>query len=194
MKTYIVLFIAILFFAAKVNGQVKSYFPVAAKPENGISEFEQTWFSKQLSAMDEPVLFTDKSITEVYRFTWLRTFHHPVAIRIEKRINNYILHWKLCDGTGGYKPGNLTVNKSKIITQEVWDKFKNYLLKAGFWKMPSSINESGDDGAQWILEGKEIAKYHVVDRWTPTASSNFYKSCDYLIGLTDLKIARNEKY
>lgn len=47
-----------------------------------------TWYSSQLCALNEPLIFDQKSGT-IYRFTWLRTFHHPVAIRIQKQKKKY---------------------------------------------------------------------------------------------------------
>ena len=68
------------------------------------------------------------------------------------------------------------------------------LTKIDFWGMDTNEKVMGNDGAQWVLEGKLDKKYHVVNRWTPNSSSNYYKCCDFLIGLTDLKIKPNEKY
>ncbi len=38
----------------------------------------------------------------------------------------------------------------------------------GFWILPTSNQSTpGLDGAQWILEGVNVGKYHVVNRWSP---------------------------
>jgi len=49
----------------------------------------------------------------------------------------------------------------------------------------------GTDGAQWILEGKEHGKYHVVDRWSGGEIENV---CKQLIQHTDLKIKEDDIY
>jgi hypothetical protein len=55
-----------------------------------------------------------------------------------------------------------------------------------FWNLPSIEGGiRGTDGAQWILEGKEPGKYHVVDRWS---GGEIEKVCRQLLELTDLKI------
>lgn len=145
--------------------------------------------------MKEPVLFKDKSGLEIYRFTWLRTFHNPVAIRIVKDANSYAIFWKQASGQGGYEPGELKIDRSRTVDKKVWDEFKSRLNEIQFWTLPTNQKEkSGFDGAQWILEGKVDGQYHVVDKWTPDQSTAFYQICNFLITLTDLEIPEKEKY
>ena len=49
----------------------------------------------------------------------------------------------------------------------------------------------GTDGSQWILEGKTLGKYNVVDRWCGGKISSV---CRELIDLTDLKLKKDEIY
>ena len=175
------------------------YFPIEVLSDTSLLErhdkFLNNWYSSYLLAMKEPKLFLDTSQSEIYRFTWLRTFHNPIAIRIERNGNNYKLYWKLCNGTGGYEPGQLTVIKQKTLDKAAWDEFINRVNQINFWSLMTNESEVlGSDGARWILEGKTSAKYHVVDRWTPSEKGNYYQCCDYLIGLTDLKIKGRDKY
>ena len=50
--------------------------------------------------MEEPVLSSYKGDKEIYRFTWLRTFHHPVAVRLEKKIiaSDYLARFAMVQG------------------------------------------------------------------------------------------------
>ena len=194
MKRFFFDFVIPLVFISQVRAQTIKYFPHNSRDKSGLDSFTNSWYSEQLTAMKEPVIFTDKTKNEVYRFTWLRTFHHPVAIRIEKHNDSYVLYWKMCDGAGGYKPGKLIVDRQKTVTRVTWEEFTSKLRTIGFWQMSTSVKVLGNDGAEWILEGKLVNDYHVVTRWTPNASSDYYKCCDYLIGLTDLKIIEKDKY
>jgi len=63
--------------------------------EGTYDEFVVDWYSKHLHAMKEPLLFNRKVKKEVYRFTWLRTFHKPMTFRIEKWKDRYILYCKI---------------------------------------------------------------------------------------------------
>jgi hypothetical protein len=176
----------------------KFYFPLETFRDDsfyaGHDTFTIAWYSKHLSAMKEQIIFTDKSEKEIYRFTWLRTFNNPIAIRIERTDNKYLLFWKLCDGKGGYDPGKLTINQEKKISEAEWKEFKNRINQVDFWNMKTNSKILGFDGAEWILEGKLNNQYHVVNRWSPKPSDNFYRCCDYLISLTELKIGDEEKY
>jgi hypothetical protein len=167
------------------------FFPLEAF--SGIDTFGNTCYSKYLFALNEPIFYADKTKKEIFRFTWLRTFNNPVAIRIEKLDDTYFLYWKLSNGAGGYQPGKLIINKKKEIDKATWDKFQLLLDKIDFWNLETNVNNIGCDGSQWILEGKIARNYHVVDRWSPR-DINYVKCCDFLIGLTDLKISEEDKY
>ena len=173
--------------------------------------FHNSWYSNHLHAMKEPVIYTNNSLNEIYRFTWLRSFHHPVAIRIEKQDNKYMLYWKVCNGAGGYDPGELVINKQKALDEKTWVEFVKALEQVDFWNLQTServyrrtiIFDNGEravetqisvDGARWILEGRIHPQYHVVDRHSPQKESKFYQCCDFLIQLTDLEISDRDKY
>lgn len=117
----------------------------------------------------------------MFRFTWLRSFHKPVAIRIEKQGNKYLLTWKVGNGSGGYAPGKLITSKEKNITRSEWDTFQDKLNAIHFWSIKTVDKNIGNDGSEWILEGKTPKQYHVTDRWTPGPNTPYYICCDYLI-------------
>jgi len=174
------------------------YFPI--KSFNGsptkarLDTFIGTWFSTQLFALREPVLYIDSSQQEVYRFAWLRTFHHPIAIRIQQQAGKVVLFWKLCDGAGGYAPGKLTIDRQRTLDKKNWDEFIRRLEAIDFWHLTAKGDAAGFDGSEWILEGKSGGKYHVTERWMPGEKGGYYQCCDYLLSLTDLKIDGREKY
>jgi len=169
----------------------KIYFP----PNTLNNSFIEEWYSRQLSAMKEPILINDTSTDEVYRFTWLRTFDNPITIRIERNNDSYSISWKQCDGDGGYHPGELIVDNKLKLEKQSWELFLIKLNKIDFWNLPTiKNNELGLDGSQWILEGRSGNIYHVVDRWTPRKESQYYQCCDLLISLTELEIDNERKY
>ncbi|MFH0895223.1 MAG: hypothetical protein V2A54_12380, partial [Bacteroidota bacterium] len=106
----------------------------------------------------------------------------------------YFIIWKLCNGAGGYAPGVLTVYKKKFIDKDTWLEFKSKVDQIDFWNLKKRDSFIGLDGSYWILEGKIPTQYNVADRWSPNNDGTFYQCCDYLIGLTDLKIENNKKY
>jgi hypothetical protein len=180
------------------SDSIPYYFPLEVFTDTAIyvghDTFVVKWYSKHLHALNEPILFNDTSSHETYRFTWLRTFHNPVAIRIEKNKDSYTLFWKQSDGAGGYEPGKIVVDRQRTIDKNTWDSFLGKLKESDFWQLPTNKMDFGNDGSQWILEAKTPQKYHVVDRWTPGKGDKYYQVCDFLIKLADLKIKGNNKY
>jgi hypothetical protein len=147
------------------------------------------WYSKHLRAMAEaPLYAADNAEQETYRFLWLRSFHHPVAVRIWKSGTDHFISLKELSGAGGYEPGNIIFAEQRRLAPAEWDGFTRLLRSSCYWELPSeNPDEIGFDGAQWILEGVRGGRYHIVDRWTPTSGS-FREVCLYALKLSGLKI------
>jgi hypothetical protein len=163
------------------------------------NQFTVDWYTQQLTALAEPSLFEaskDKKL-HCYRFLWLRTFDHPIALRlIVDPEGTGLMYVKVADGAGGYEPGKLITNDSVAVTKQNVDKFLLRLNKMQFWKLPTrektEVAEDGTitistDGAQWILEAVRDGQYHVVDRHSPE-KDNYREAALFLIDLAHLKI------
>lgn len=176
------------------DGKTDTFNTYAKVIPNKFDTFKISWYSKQLHSLKEPVLFNKNSSKEVYRFTWLRTFHNPIAIRIEKDSNGYFIAWKVCNGAGGYDPGKLITDKRMPLSENDWNKFQGFLNNIDFWNLKNIPNIPGNDGSHWILEGKTPNKYQVIDRWSPNENNDYFQACNFLISLTGLKIRNSDKY
>lgn len=164
-----------------------------------------TWYSEVLHEMSEPLLYNFYLDHEVYRFTWLRSFHPDIVIRFE-RTNNHVtvtqkkfteyvsmveiepnLYSDITDSTNMDE----TV---KVVDLTHWNDFKKLILDNHFSEMPTTVAwEMGTDGAEWILEEHTREGYHVVNRWTPDGQRHkeFKDICDYLINLSDFSGEKN---
>ena len=160
---------------------------------NKIDSFSNTWYSGHLLVLEEPVIYSDSTNIEIIRFTWLRTFHNPIIIRIVNNEEIVFIYWKKSNGAGGYNPGNLIVNEKKRIESQQWTEIVQKLEKSKFWEISTNYPRFGLDGAQWILEAKIGNKYHVVDRWSGD-DSEIGQFCLDLLKMTDLKIKKREIY
>jgi hypothetical protein len=148
------------------------YFPARGLLVNeGFEPFKSVRYSNQLIALEEPSLWerakTQKE--ESYRFLWLRTFHEPIAIRVDINADRTArLTVKVACGAAGYDPGELTQNRAVTINAEETNRFLNQVQSHNFWSL-SSVEQTpeGPDGADWIIEGVKARSYHVVDRWSP---------------------------
>ena len=153
--------------AAKADIDTKLYFPQGAlNPSSTTSDdFDNLWYSEYLRVMAEPVLAPSRA-TRAYRFTWLRTFHHPIAIRVVAANGQFKLFATELDGAGGYSPGDVLRRKSTSLSAAQFEEIEALILRNDFWNLPPHDDRIGMDGSQWIVEAA-TDKYHVVARWTP---------------------------
>lgn len=170
-----------------------SYFPEGIFTGNQRqNQFLASWYSKHLSAMDEPSLVSATE-GEYYRFLWLRSFHRPIAVRIWRTGNKSSLLVKEMDGAGGYEPGKLVINETRPLTEAEWKEFLGLLDKSCYWQMPVNKEIAMTDGAQWILEGARKGRYHIVDRQSPE-SGDYREACLFLLKISGLKVPGEDVY
>ncbi len=175
----------------------EQYFPKSSFSSSG-DEFTRAWYSSQLHALREPSLFalTKTPSSECYRFLWLRTFNHPIAIRLNPKSDGTgILTVKVASGAGGFHPGVLSESRTRVLTREETQSFLLQLDRLGFWKLPNPVDDHpGMDGAQWIIEGEKGGRYHVVDRWSPKKGPVHELGMIFAFDLAKMNIPANEIY
>ncbi len=179
---------------------IKTYFPKSgsSKLHEGrtdyLTNFCNIWYSEALNGCNESVLYKYKGEDEIYRFTWLRSFHAPVVIKIQKHHFDFILTAKKMMPAYKDYPEELNISDSGFISWFKWYTFKSKLDKISFWNMPmDDPEEQGMDGARWVLEGFKDGQYHFIDRWSAKGSA-FGKACLYLIKISNLKIKDEDIY
>ena len=159
------------------------------------------WYSKQLKALHEPSLWelSKAKKTQTYRFLWLRTFHHPIAIRLDVEADgNSLLTTKISSGQGGYEPGRLIRNSTRKLSKEQTEWFLARIEELQFWSLPTKEAEEPNvinlDGAEWILEATKNGDYHLVERWSPDKGAVHALGIIMLIDLAKLKLLYQEVY
>lgn len=131
--------------ASVTIAQVK-YFP---------HDFPPACYENDLIALREPSLWESSKTqkTQSYRFLWLRSFHHPIAIRINVNADGTsLLIRKMTSGVAG-DPGRLLQNRTLTLNREQTNRFLEQVERCNFWKLPPILEDRGVDGAQWIVEG-----------------------------------------
>jgi hypothetical protein len=190
----------------------RDYFPSVRLDENPqSSDLIKKRYSEALLALDERPLVTEHPGTaanESYRFLWLRTFNHPVAIRLDMNVDGTsLLTTKVSNGQGGYDPGKLIVNRKRHLTKQETSWFLEGVKEVGFWNL-STYEKPGEqtgpdgektvmvhlDGAQWIFEAIKDRQYHVVDRWSPENGPIHILGTMMLIDLAHLKLLYQDVY
>lgn len=148
------------------------YFPPGVFADGGQdADFRARWYGETLRAMTEPSLSEVVSAGKppTFRFTWLRSFHDPIAARVTVRGNGTgTLTVKMADGQGGRRPSKPMLGFVKEMSADEIRRVLRLIEEMDFWKMPA---EPGGppypDGASWILEACVGGRYHVIDRQSP---------------------------
>ena len=174
----------------------RSLFPDGAFGDDPARNVNLLWYSTHLAAMGEPnLLELAEQGTEVYRFLWLRAYHAPVAIRVLRREQSALLLGKRLGGAGGYDPGDLIEEVALELKEDAWTEFSRLLEEANYWRAATTeVGLTRLDGSQWILEAVKDGRYHVVDRWSPSATgspeedSKLREACLHLLTLSGIRV------
>lgn len=124
---------------------------------------------RHLLALREPSIkqAANDRTQHVYRFVELPTFTYPVSVRLSIRADGSgELVAKVTNGSGGYDPGVVVLDKTVEVPKSRVDQFLSMLNALHFWSLPA--HEESDliilDGTSWYLEGADGGKYHIVER------------------------------
>lgn len=177
-------------------------------PLSSIDTFAVRHYSDFLSALNEPILSNSYLGKDVIRFTWLRSFHQKVVIRLERSADKIIIyqkkikdikpieiekdHYKLPT----YNEVKLTyvVNSADRFEESNWSYLLRLMEDSGYLKMRTDIPNNGFDGADWIIEMQTKDGWYVVKRWAPDKKTEkeFRSIADYL--LDNSKFKKEERY
>lgn len=150
----------------------------------------------QLRAAHEPSLLEmakDKSVS-IFRFVWLRTFHHPIIVRLVVDDNGTgRLTAVEMTGQGGFAPGALAKKQTLDVSKDDVAHLQSLIAAIAYWTMPTQAGPGGNDGAQWILEGVQRGQYHVVVRWSPKIGP-YREVCMYMLNLSRIDVSPKQIY
>jgi hypothetical protein len=143
------------------------------------------WFSRVLAENQEPILSNYYLGKDIYRLTWLRSFHQGVVIKIIKYRNEYTIETKWLKWTDRKAHTSTKRITADIITelQDVLKKYDFFSTESYNWEFP------GDDGSEWILEVHTVDKYHFLNKWSPDLgrSNGLREIGEYIIKNSDAK-------
>ena len=131
-----------------------------------MNDHRAAWYGSHLHAAGETPIFD--SPTRTLRFTWLRTFHEPVIVRVDMPAGGAALITATeLSGKGGYTPGGVARRVERRLSVEETASLARTLDETDALAQPPTGCELGADGAQWILESTGPGGYVFVDEWTP---------------------------
>lgn len=162
--------------------------------EMEMSETKIKHLENQLLSLDEPNLYKTKlnPNTVIYRFTWLRSFHHPIVVRIENNNDDYILYWKVGKGAGGYKPEGILKQGVNKMSAEEWETFNTLIDREDYNNIRNKQSMAIGDGATWAIEEKLPNKFRA--KRTENPDTDLFRACMYLVKLAKLNIKESEIY
>lgn len=155
----------------------------------------QKMITETLTSMNEPSLWEAPSEQPSFRFTWLRSFDEPIAIRISKIGNNYSVHTTVLEIDENRKILRIKTTKIRSVPKKKWNEFLALLKKSTYWELsPVAQPQFKDgwlrvtnDGALWVLEANLNHRYHMVSMNSPE-NKEFRSLCLFLLGLSGLQI------
>jgi hypothetical protein len=133
----------------------------------------ENYYTQYLSAMKEPSLLKKSEVSPdfQFRFTWLRSFHDPIAIRVWQDGNSHMIRairlTKQPDNSAGPFASDIT----RKLSSDEWVDLKkvinidSYLLPIVEQQKLANLTK-GLDGAQWIFEVCVDRKYGMIDLWS----------------------------
>lgn len=151
------------------------------------------WVATVLMTMGEPSLACETNTT-IYRFLWLRTFHHPVAVRIEQDGDGWRMIAVEFDGSGGYGLGRESRRIERMLSADEERMWVAALSRSNPWRLSMPKSElTGLDGATWTIEARSGHRYRRIDEWSPDNGPVRDLGLTFL-AMTGWKISSDEVY
>lgn len=169
------LILAVSFVAASCASTTHQKKPIPAYfPTGAVSDFEQGWYSSDLSAMKEPVLSAAGKPPGYFalRILLLPTWGPPVAVRYETDGTRGIYRSVMLSGEGGYDPGTFKAGRTVSLTQSEVAALRLLLDQSGYWSLPQKNDVDGMDGDELVMETIQNGEHRVLVRWTPSANAH----------------------
>jgi hypothetical protein len=143
----------------------KAYFP----------EGRASYYTEYLSAMKEPSVLSplEKGVERVFRFTYLRSFHDPLVIRITEAGDTVTARAVRLEMDQQYQPVKIVSDKTWKLDEEGRKSVKPLPEQKGFWAPLSdaeqSVAQGMMDGSTWVFEVHDKDGYRMIDIRSPDA-------------------------
>lgn len=137
------------------------YFPESNSREQ---DYRLHRYASYLSGFGEPSL-SCATRAPVYRFLWVRSFHGPLSVRVDRRGNA----WYLVAAERVSLDGkHFEVRReARMLTRDESRRLDDALARADLFEAPSRARVDGLDGAEWVVEARDAGRYRLHDEWSP---------------------------
>jgi hypothetical protein len=138
-----------------------------------VDDVEAEWYPQHWRAAQEPSLYLASRSAAAkhaltYRFTWLRSFHAPVIVRLDETSDGGMrLRAKQLSGHGGYSPGKPLKALDRQLTGAEVAELRRAVAASRLFEQPQIGCLEGTDGSNWLIEANDHGQYRYLKRWTP---------------------------
>lgn len=131
-----------------------------------------SYYTQYLSAMKEPSVKADleNGVERVIRFTYLRSFHDPLAVRITDIGGKLTVRAVRLKKDLEHRPVKVDHDKSWDLDGNSTKVILALFEQKDFWKPLNSIEKArgnGKDGSNWIFEIHDKEGYRMIDIRNP---------------------------
>ena len=155
-----------------------------------VSPFEHQWYCRQGNAAGLRPLQGER----VYRLVLIPSFRPTRVVTVRIESGSAFAEGILLSGRGGYDPGGIARTTRRAVSPENWRLLEQRLENAGVWEAPEPDRESGEDGSQWLLEGRKGERAFFRDVWSPSESTfpQYRKAALFMLELAALEPYEDE--
>ena len=134
--------------------------PGRIEREPAQDEFQTQWFGGVLADLREPSLFQRPANSpRAVRFTWIRSFHPPVSVRVDTREDGRLVMTARRLAATGHRPerdGPFSEEIVRVLSDTEVLALAAVVVETGVLEAPSSGCTGGVvDGAAWIVEASD---------------------------------------
>jgi hypothetical protein len=168
----------------------EGYFPQAAfYGDHKRDLLVRSWYARYLAQMKEPSLLDSHTSDNngIYRFTWLRSFHSKVVVRVWTDAGGGMLTVKELTAEKENRVGYVSVDQTRRLTTDEWAEFVRLSNKLCLWRLSSTLGDAiATDGAWWVFEAHSAGYYQVIARQAP--ETPYRDLCLYMLKLSGLPL------
>ena len=108
---------------------------------------------------------------EKWRFTWLRSFHDPISIRVWQSGSSYQMRAVRLARKKDDSVGAATADSTRLLTKDEVTEIQRLSSTKDLW-LPLNETEvnafsNGLDGVVWLFEHQKDKKHAMLDLWSP---------------------------
>jgi hypothetical protein len=151
----------------KVQGDTpQRYFPTSEFADLQHDSIFVPMFEKELSSLNEPVLYEQPNLHYAVRVMWMTPFYGDAILRIEDAGEHVLFTYKRRP-TIAAPDTKKDIDLHGELTRDEFEKLVSKIRQENFFAANNQQNVIATDGTIWLLEVDDGGRYHAVYRIGP---------------------------